>query len=220
LQKHFISKLAATDTMNVKEEIYQLLQKQVPENAAQYCFDLWLEDPFHFIISRTRTSKLGDFRFRSDRKIQTITINYDLNPYQFLITYIHEVAHYRAFTKYGIGIKPHGPYWKATFRTLMVPMLSDLVFPRDILIPLKRHLLNPKASSGADIFLSREVRKYDTGRMESSITYLNDLKTGEEFTLKGRKFKKQNTRRTRVLCLEVDSGKKYLISAHAEIQKN
>jgi len=118
--------------MNVKEEIYLLLQKQVPENAAQYCFDLWLEDPFHFIISKTRASKLGDFRFRSDRKIQTITINYDLNPYQFLITYIHEVAHYRAFKKYGIGIKPHGTYWKNTFRALMIPLLSDLVFPRAV----------------------------------------------------------------------------------------
>jgi hypothetical protein len=206
--------------MNVKEEIYQLLQRQVPENAAQYCFDLWLEDPFHFIISKTRATKLGDFRFRSDRKIQTITINYDLNPYQFLITYIHEVAHYRAFKQFGIGIKPHGTHWKNTFRSLMIPMLSDLVFPRDILIPLKRHLINPKASSGADLFLSKEMRKYDQGKSDNPALYLNDLKIGEEFVLKGRKFKKQSTRRTRVLCLEVDSGKKYLISTHAEIQRN
>lgn len=206
--------------MNVKKEIFQMLQQQVPENAAQYCFDLWLEDPFHFIISKTRSTKLGDFRFRSDRKIQTITINYDLNPYQFLITYIHEVAHYRAFKKWGLGIKPHGERWKSAFRSLMVPMLSDLVFPRDILIPLKRHMINPKASSGADLFLNREVRKYDKSKGESHTVYLNDLKIGEEFLLKGRKFKKENTRRTRVLCLEMDSGKKYLISAHAEIQKD
>lgn len=205
--------------MNVKKEIFQMLQKQVPENAAQYCFDLWMEDPFHFIISKTRSTKLGDFRFRSDRKIQTITINYDLNPYQFLITYIHEVAHYRAFKKWGLGIKPHGVHWKNAFRSLMTPMLSDLVFPRDVLIPLKRHMVNPKASSGADLFLNREVRKYDKGNGESHTVYLNDLKIGEEFLLKGRKFKKENTRRTRVLCLEMDSGKKYLISAHAEIQK-
>jgi hypothetical protein len=206
--------------MNVKKEIFLMLQQQVPENAAQYCFDLWLEDPFHFIISKTRSTKLGDFRFRSDRKIQTITINYDLNPYQFLITYIHEVAHYRAFKKWGLGIKPHGERWKSAFRSLMVPMLSDLVFPRDILIPLKRHMINPKASSGADLFLNREVRKYDKSKGESHTVYLNDLKIGEEFLLKGRKFKKENTRRTRVLCLEMDSGKKYLISAHAEIQKD
>jgi len=205
--------------MNVKKEIFQILQKQVPENAAQYCFDLWLEDPFHFIISKTRSTKLGDFRFRSDRKVQTITINYDLNPYQFLITYIHEVAHYRAFKKWGLRIRPHGEHWKSAFRSLMAPMLSDLVFPRDVLIPLKRHMINPKASSGADLFLNREVRKYDIDKGESLTVYLNDLKIGEEFLLKGRKFKKENTRRTRVLCLEMDSGKKYLISAHAEIQK-
>ena len=99
-------------------------------------------------------------------------------------------------------------------------MLSDLVFPRDILIPLKRHLINPKASSGSDLFLSKEVREYDQGKSDNPALYLNDLKIGEEFVLKGRKFKKQSTRRTRVLCLEVDSGKKYLISTHAEIQRN
>ncbi|KEO72914.1 SprT family zinc-dependent metalloprotease [Anditalea andensis] len=206
--------------MNINKEIFQMLQEQVPENAAQYCFDLWLEDPFHFIISKSRSSKLGDFRFRSDRKIQTITINYDLNPYQFLITYIHEVAHYRAFKRWGINIKPHGTHWKNIFRSLMAPILSDLIFPRDILIPLKRHLLNPKASSGADLFLNREVRKYDLNKKEGHILYLNDIKVGEEFMLKGRLFKKENTRRTRVLCLEIASGKKYLVSVHAEVERN
>lgn len=205
--------------MSLKLEIFEALKGQVPENAAQYCYDLWAEDPFHFIISRSRATKLGDFRYRSDRKIQTITINHDLNIYQFLITYVHEVAHYRAFKQYGMSIKPHGAHWKSTFRNLMQPILSDLVFPKDVLIPLKRHLINPKASSGADIFLNREIKKYDIGNEETPLLYLNDIKKGEEFLLRGRKFEKQDTRRTRVLCLEIHSGKKYLISSYAEIQR-
>lgn len=205
--------------MSVKIDILALLQQKIPANAVQYCWDLWHEDPFHFTVTRSRSSKLGDFRYRPDRKLQQITINHDLNPYQFLITYIHEVAHHRAFKRYGRAIKPHGIEWKTTFQKLMSPMLSDLVFPKDILLPLKRYLVNPKASTGADIFLSREVRKYDIKEADLFVTYLSDVKVGNHFTLRGRQFQKESTRRTRILCLEVKTGRKYLISGNAEVEE-
>lgn len=205
--------------MSINIEIFALLKDRVPENALQYCWDLWKEDPFHFVISRSRASKLGDFSYRADRKIQQITINQDLNPYQFLITYLHEIAHYRAFKKYGPNIKPHGIEWKIAFQQLMSPVLSDLVFPKDVLLPLKRYLINPKASTGADLFLSREVRKYDLHRDSRMVTYLSDIKMGEHFTLKGRRFQKESTRRTRILCLEVKTGRKFLISSNAEVEE-
>lgn len=195
-----------------------MLRQQVPPDAVQYCGDLWHEDPFHFRISGSRSSKLGDFRYRTDRKIQQITINHDLNIYQFLITYIHEVAHHRAFKTHGLHIKPHGMEWKKTFQKLMSPMLTDLVFPRDVLLPLKRYLINPKASTGADIFLSREVRKYDLQESDRIVIYLSDIKPGTNFTLRGRRFKKEKTRRTKILCLELNTGKKYLISGNAEVE--
>lgn len=194
------------------------MQQNVPSNAVQYCWDVWQEDPFHFIITKSRSSKLGDFRYRMDRKVQQITINHGLNQYQFLITYLHEVAHYRAFKKYGLSIKPHGTEWKGAFQKIMSPMLSDLVFPKDILLPLKRYLINPKASTGTDIFLSREVRKYDLNLSDTPIIYLSDIKPGENFLLRGRQFQKEAARRTRILCLELNTGKKYLISGNAEIQ--
>lgn len=99
----------------------------------------------------------------------------------------------------------------------MAPMLSDLVFPKDVLLPLKRYMINPKASTGADLFLVREVRKYDQQESSKKTTYLSDIKQGSDFLLKGRQFKKENTRRTRILCLELDTGKKYLISGNAEV---
>ena len=194
-----------------------MLKHRVPDNAVQYCWDLWHEDPFHFILTKSRSSKLGDFRYRTDRKVQQITINHDLNRYQFLITYIHEVAHYRAFKSDGLRIKPHGTEWKKTFQKLMAPVLSDLVFPKDILLPLKRYLINPKASTGTDLFLSREVRKYDLRELDKEVVYLSQIKPGEDFTLRGRQFKKEATRRTRILCLELATGKKYLISGNAEV---
>jgi hypothetical protein len=204
--------------MDKDQAFLRAFQKHVPPAAATYCWDLWKELPFNFYITKTRQTKLGDFRYRRDQKIQTITINHDLNPYQFLITYVHEVAHFRAFEKFGLNIKPHGPEWKIAFRKLMTPLLIDEVFPKDILIPLKRHFINPKASSGSDLFLSKAVKKYDA-QQSSGVSLLVDLGPGEMFELKGRAFKKEMTRRTRVLCQEIYTGRKYLISAHAEVKK-
>jgi hypothetical protein len=201
-----------------KEEWIRHIQGKVPDAALDYCFSLWKEKPFHFVISRSRSSKLGDFRFRRDQPIQKITINHDLNPYQFLITYIHEVAHHRVYAAHSHRCLPHGVEWKRTFQELMLPMIADRsVFPLDILIPLRRHMLNPKASSGADLFLMKELRKYDPQDPEMQKTLLSDVKLGEKFELKNRVFQKLESRRTRALCLEVATGKKYLISGHAAV---
>ncbi|WP_293015068.1 SprT-like domain-containing protein [Mongoliibacter sp.] len=193
-------------------------QKHLPGSAVDYCFALWKENPFNFLITKERQSKLGDFRFRRDRKIQTISINHNLNQYQFLITYLHELAHFRAFTKYGLRIAPHGIEWKRTFQELMLPMLQKAVFPKDIHLALVKHMANPKASTGADLFLSKVIKAYDAPK-ENGSSLLVELNPGDQFELKGRKFIKEQLRRTRVICEEVQSGRKYLISAHAEVQK-
>lgn len=201
-----------------KEEWIRHIQGRVPDTALDYCFSLWEHKPFHFVISRSRSSKLGDFRFRRDQPLQKITINHDLNPYQFLITYIHEVAHHRVYAAHSIRCMPHGLEWKRTFQELMFPMIDDkTVFPVDILIPLRRHMLNPKASSGADLFLMKELRKYDTQDPDRLKTLLSDVKLGEKFELKQRVFQKLESRRTRVLCMEVATGKRFLISGHAAV---
>jgi len=42
---------------------------------------------------------------------------------------------------------------------------------------------------------------------------------GVEFIFQDRIFKKGSKRRTRIECLELKSGKTYLISGHAEVEK-
>jgi len=201
-----------------KEDWLKLLKGRVPDNALSYCYSLWEEDPFAFVISKTRVSKLGDFRYRSDQKIQKITINKDLNPYQFLITFIHEVAHHRVHAEHQVSKKPHGPEWKRTFRFLMAPVLHDRIFPLDLLIPLRMHMANPKASTGADYFLMKELNKYNVPGNRVPGVLLGDLKIGSRFELKSRIFLKLEVRRTRVLCREVATGKRFLISSHAEVE--
>ena len=205
--------------MNPTDQLRKILTNHLPASSIDYCVDLWQQIPFSFQVQKPRSSKLGDFRYRRDRKIQTITINSDLNPYQFLLTYIHEVAHLHTFTNYGIGLPPHGQEWKREFQRLMSPLLVDPVFPKDILIPLRKHMLNPSASSARDLFLMKEMSKYDAPpAADETEIFLSDLLPGRQFILSGRKFQKGETRRTRVLCEEVGSGRKYLVSRLAKVK--
>lgn len=205
--------------MNPTDQLRLIFQTHLPQPAIPYCINLWQKVPFSFKVLSPRVSKLGDFRYRKDRKIQTITINADLNPYQFLLTYIHEVAHLHAFEKFGMSHSPHGQEWKKEFQSLMEPILNDSVFPKDILIPLRNHMKNPSASSARDLFLMKEMSKYDIpAQAQEEEVFLSDLMPGKQFILSGRKFKKGETRRTRVLCEEVDSGRKYLVSHLAKVK--
>jgi hypothetical protein len=205
--------------MNPKDQLRVIFEKHLPAPAVPYCLELWERIPFSFKVQSPRSSKLGDFRYRKDRKIQTITINSDLNPYQFLLTYVHEVAHLHAFEKFGIAHSPHGMEWKREFQGLMAPILNDTIFPKDLLIPLRHHMSNPSASSARDLFLMKEMSKYDqpSDKSENEI-FLSDLTPGRQFILSGRRFQKGETRRTRVLCEEVGSGRKYLVSRLAKVK--
>ena len=200
-------------------ELLRLYQTHLPKNAIPYCVQLWEESPFHFFVKPPRNTKLGDFRYRKDRSIQTITLNSDLNRYQFLLTYVHEVAHLRAFARYGTTHAPHGSEWKGLFKLLLEPLLTESVFPRDILVPLKLHMRNPSASSARDLFLMKEMSKYEGAASQQNTFFLCDLAPQTHFELAGRKFKKGETRRTRILCEEIGTGKKYLVSRLARVSK-
>lgn len=205
--------------MNPSEQLRNIFEKHIPTASIPYCLGLWQKTPFTFKVQKPRSSKLGDFRYRKDRKIQTITINSDLNRFQFLLTFIHEVAHLHTFEKFGNSLSPHGNEWKKEFQNLMWPILNDSVFPKDILIPLRHHMQSPAASSSRDLFLMKEMSKYDSPNdFVSDHVFLSDLLPGKEFFLSGRKFKKGETKRTRVLCEEVNSGRKYLVSRLAKVK--
>ncbi|MDN3205220.1 SprT-like domain-containing protein [Algoriphagus sediminis] len=203
--------------MDSAEKFRKILDSKIPEPAIAYCEKIWVETPFAFHVTRERKTKLGDFRFRPDKKFQTITINGNLNPYQFLLTFIHEVAHLRAFEDFGRNIKPHGPEWKKTFRSLISPLLNPSIFPQNILVPLRKHMQNPKASSAGDIWLMKEMAKYDVDR-DVEKSFLADLPLGSSFELSGRRFRKESVRRTRALCLELSSRRKFYVNLLAKVK--
>lgn len=188
----------------------------MPENAVHYCLDLWSSKPFHFKVTRKRNSKLGDYRYNPVDRSHAISVNHDLNKYSFLITYVHEVAHLLTTERNGRKASPHGSAWQANFRELMEPVLSDLVFPSDILTLLKKHMRKPKASTYSDARLLHALRTYD--EHPSDLIPLAQLDEGDIFEFNNMMYQKIQLRRTRVLCQQSGTSRKYLISKMALVR--
>ncbi len=193
---------------------YQILKDYIPEAAVDGVTSLLYKHPIHLKITRERITKQGDFRILRNGQAQ-ISINHNLNPYQFLLTLIHELAHWLTYKKYK-RVKPHGQEWKLEFKYLMLAFLNNNVFPDELLPYLAKYLINPKAATGSDIQLSIALKKYDA---PSDTVNLFELITGNHFILRNKSFVLGEKRRTRYECLERKTKRKYLIHQNAEVIK-
>ncbi|MFY0601553.1 MAG: SprT-like domain-containing protein [Cyclobacteriaceae bacterium] len=193
-----------------------IFERFVPEKAATYCNRLYDYFGFEFKIKKSRQTKLGDYRFDRQTGKHTITINNDLNRYSFLVTYIHEVAHLVTFKEHGRKVSPHGAEWKANFIKAMQPVLNEEVFPKTVFLALQNYFKNPKASSCSDPVLFNVLRQFDA---ESDTLPLSKVPIGEVFQFNGKSYLKLEKKRTRSVCQEVDSKRRYLISEVAPVTK-
>lgn len=192
-----------------------ILSKYLPEAAIEPIY-LWLRDfHIHLKISKARSSKLGDYRSPHKGKGHQITVNHNLNPYAFLITLVHEIAHQQVYVKHRNRVRPHGKEWKETYRQLMLPFLEADIFPGDIEKALKGYLSKSFASSGTDLNLSRVLQRYDN---EPGIT-LEELEEGSVFRIEnGKTFVKGSLNRKRYRCTRTDNRRVYLVSALARVE--
>ncbi|GAB3924416.1 SprT-like domain-containing protein [Larkinella terrae] len=200
----------------VRIDILRIFEKHLPGDAVSYCYDLWKTYQFVFIAATPRRTKLGDFRVERGTDF-TITVNNDLNPHAFLITYLHEVAHLLVFQRYRRIGRPHGPAWKKMFRDVMQPVLHEAVFPISVLTPLKNYLSNPAASTGAHPALTRALRQLDIKPDGQQL--LVEMPEGETFRFLQKEYIRGMKRRTRVVCTEKTTGLKVSIWAHVWVEK-
>jgi SprT protein len=190
------------------------LSRFSPKEFNNYLAKLIYEARVKFKIVPGRKTKLGDFRYSDLSSKPTITVNGDLNPYSFLITSLHEIAHLNTFRKYGNSVQAHGIEWKNAFRDLLEPVLTSKSLPEDIEKALWKSFVNTKASSCSDLALSRVLKKYD---VENDTIHLESLAKNSTFALNGKKFKKGDLRRSRYVCIEISTGKQFLVHALANV---
>jgi len=202
----------------MKPEELELLKRYFPEASVAMVGAVFEQRRFRLHFKRPRASKLGDFRPpRAKNGLCAITLNLDLNPYQMLVTYVHEVAHYDVYQQYGSRmVQPHGTEWQNRFASLLLPFMTEAIFPKDLLEALQKHLQHIKASSTADQNLQRVMRRYD--KHTENIVTVESLPTGARFVLKnGLVFQKGEKQRTRYKCYCESNGRWYFVSALAEV---
>ncbi len=193
----------------------EVLLKYIPRASVQPVFELVKAYNIHLKIVNERVTRHGDYRKMPNGQHQ-VTINSNLNPYRFLLTLIHEIAHLVAFTQYGKRIKPHGKEWKQTFRELMLPFLRPEVFPVKLLPFLALHFKNPRASSDTDSKLSLALKEYDPPNDKN---YIFEIPNGGTFRLyNGKIFIRGKKRVKRFECREIATGRIYLFNPNAEVE--
>lgn len=170
----------------------------------------------HLTIARERKTVLGDYRHKTDMRNHRISVNGNLNPYAFLITTLHELAHLVVFEKYQHRVQAHGKEWQHIFSLLLARFLERKLFPTDIEAELRRILGSPAASSCAEDGLIRILRRYD--KENNGRKLVEELGENELFKLEdGRVFQRGLKQRKRYMCVEVKTGRQYLFSPVYEV---
>ena len=111
----------------------------IPVNSFDYVKKIISEDNLVLKVVKERKTKHGDFRKLKNGSNQ-ITLNYNKNQFRFLITLIHELAHFRVSNNRNKTVRPHGIEWKKTFKKMMLPLLNNKIFPDELLSKFSKDL--------------------------------------------------------------------------------
>lgn len=198
--------------------IAEVLSKYMPQAAVPICTQWIVKYNIHLRITRNRASKYGDYRPARGIQGHIITVNHNLNPYSFLITFIHEVAHMICEIRHSRYAAPHGKEWKQEYSVLLNYILTKNIFPPDIDLALRTYMKDPAASSCSDENLLRSLKKYDK-REDEKVIFLEELPHGTMFRLNSSKkiFVKGVMMRKRFQCFEHNTRIEYRVSALAEV---
>lgn len=201
-----------------QKEDWAALQQYLPENSLDYVLPLILEHKVHLTITQPRRSKLGDYRLPlAPYQNHKITVNGNLNKYEFLITLLHELAHMLTFINFGRRIQPHGVEWQKTYATLLVPAIDHHYFPEDVSKELIKSLRSPAASCQGEQSLMRVLRQYNP-KPKNAIP-IEEVPTGAKFRTKdGEIFFIEKKLRTRYLCVHETSKRKFSFPALYMVQ--
>jgi len=192
------------------------LKQYLPEGCFEEVSHYLLHYKVQLTITRERKSVLGDYRNSFADKNHRISVNGNLNPYSFLITLLHELAHLFTYERFGHRVQAHGQEWKNEYSKVLAQFLLKKVFPPDIHKTLLKTLQNPAASSCADTSLLRVLHHYD--EKKEGMSLIENLPSDTIFKIKGgREFKKGERVRKRFKCLEIATGKMYLFSPVYEV---
>lgn len=192
-----------------------VLSQYIPELEAAEIVEILQKSNCLLKITRSRKTKFGDYRAPDkSRRYHTISVNGDLNASAFLITIWHELAHLKVAQIYSRRPKPHGPEWKSIFSLYLFEALERNSFPKSIVPYIVRYAQNPKASTASDAQLYGQLNAMDDN---STVTFAFEIAENELFSIGKKLFTRGELLRTRYLCTELRSNKKYYVPKNAQV---
>ncbi|MBW6491419.1 MAG: SprT-like domain-containing protein [Lentimicrobium sp.] len=201
--------------MTNNRPLKQALEEYLPEGCTGMVLDWFASHRVTLRITKSRRTKLGDFRNRGPLVIPVISVNHDLNPYSFLVTLLHEMAHAEIHLNQKKRIQPHGKEWKLTYQRIANPFLTLEKLDPGFKKVFELYLKNPSASSMAHLPLARMLRSFDK---KSDIFLIGDIPENSYFALPdGRVFRKGGLLRKRFRCECLNNKRVYLFNPMAEI---
>jgi hypothetical protein len=204
--------------MKKQETSFSFLEQFLPRGAWEEVAPFFQTHSIHLTLTHERKSVLGDYRHPThDYPHHRVSINANLNPYSFLITLLHELAHMFTFVHFGFKATPHGKEWKTQFRHILIPFLGKRFFPPDVEKSLLAYIHNPAASTCTDPELYKSLYRYDDHK--PGFKLVDDLSVNQFFeTEDGQLYQKLEKMRTRTKCKNLTNGKMYLFPGIVEVK--
>ncbi len=201
-----------------RDQIITGFKKYVPQEFAVFCADLLVQYKVDLRVKRPRNTKSGDYRPPvHGRKKHEVTVNSDLNPYYFLLVYVHEMAHVKTWEDYQHKADPHGDEWKSIFKIMTKPILDSGLLPHELQTTLIKFFVKTPATFNSDSQLMKVLRSFDK---PGNMVTLDELPFNAEFKLNnGLHLVKNERLRTWYLCKEVTTGRQYRVKGNAEVIK-
>ena len=215
-------------TADIRPLTTDIFRSYIPAQSVEYILHWFLEHKVRLRISLNRASKSGDYRPSRQNLPPRISVNNNLNPYDFLITLVHEMAHHDVWRAYvmthqlsfprlrrQVHPKPHGQEWQYHFRELMIPLMNTSVFPPDVLYMVENYFRNLRVSAKFGQNLTRVLKKYDKPNGKE---FVENLPFDSLFRLPdGRLFRRKEKLRKRFRCICMNNERIYLFSPLAQV---
>ena len=201
------------------EEYKRILSDYLPKGAVEPVYAFLNRYSVHLHITRRRSSKLGDYRWPQQRhNYHEISVNGDMNRYQFLMVLLHEMAHLNTHQRHGHEVQPHGHEWQEQYRLQLNEYIA--CFPPDLAALITQYTAHIPLSRTIEKKIDAQLRHYDSDYNPSDNITLDQLEPGTLFRIAEKPeklFRSVERRRTRWICIALDDQKKYLVSGSARV---
>jgi len=170
------------------------------------------------IIRNPRKSFYGNMIYAKKEEKYKIYLNRNLSPNFFLYVFLHEYAHVLAHLQFGRKIKPHGKEWQKSFFILLQEAMDKGLFESNIHAEIEKQFFKTCVYSNMrDSHIKSLMDKIDLGKEHH---YIKDMPIHSVVVLPNNlNLKIEKKIRTRYLCSDMNSNKKYLVPGFMTVKE-